>query len=89
MCLGTGHISYCDGDTIAIVQRFPERIRYVHLSRRCVGASTRENPSLAESFPLASLHPVEPHIPLPIGARTAGRLRGCGLGPVRRRPYRS
>jgi inosose dehydratase len=34
------------------------------------------------------LYPVEPHIPLPIGARTAGYLRGCGLGPVRRWPYR-
>ena len=33
------------------------------------------------------LHPVEPHIPLPIGARTAGYLRGCGLGSVRRWPY--
>jgi inosose dehydratase len=33
------------------------------------------------------LYPVEPHIPLPIGARTAGYYRGCGLGPVRRWPY--
>jgi inosose dehydratase len=33
------------------------------------------------------LYPVEPHIPLPIQARTAGYYRGCGLGPVRRWPY--
>jgi inosose dehydratase len=33
------------------------------------------------------LYPVEPHIPLPIGARTAGYYRGCGLGPVRHWPY--
>ena len=33
------------------------------------------------------LYPVEPHIPLPIGARTAGYLRGYGLGSVRRWPY--
>ena len=33
------------------------------------------------------LYPVEPHIPLPIGARTAGYYAGCGLGPVRRWPY--
>jgi len=26
---------------------------------------------------------------LPIAARTAGYLRGCGLGPVRRWPYQS
>ncbi len=30
------------------------------------------------------LYPVEPHVPLPIGARTAGYYAGCGLGPVRR-----
>src|SRR3954454_9721870 len=33
------------------------------------------------------LYPVEPDIPLPIGARTAGYYVGCGLGPVRRWPY--
>ena len=33
------------------------------------------------------LYPVEPHVPLPIQARTAGYYRGCGLGPVRRWPY--
>jgi inosose dehydratase len=33
------------------------------------------------------LYPVEPHIPLPIGARTAGYYAGCGLRPVRRWPY--
>jgi inosose dehydratase len=30
------------------------------------------------------LYPVEPQVPLPIGARTAGFYAGCGLGPVRR-----
>lgn len=33
------------------------------------------------------LYPVEPDIPLPIGARTAGYYVACGLGPVRRWPY--
>jgi inosose dehydratase len=33
------------------------------------------------------LYPVEPDIPLPIGARTAGYFVACGLGPVRRWPY--
>ena len=33
------------------------------------------------------LYPVEPHIPLPIGARTAGYYTACGLGPIRRWPY--
>jgi inosose dehydratase len=29
------------------------------------------------------LYSVQPHVALPIAARTAGYLRGCGLGPVR------
>ena len=124
LCLDTGHISYCDGDNIAIVQRFPERIRYVHLKQVDPEVRRRvheENLSLAEAVPLGvmceppygvpempplldalaalpvdlftvveqDLYPVEPHIPLPIAARTAGYLRGCGLGPVRRWPYQS
>jgi inosose dehydratase len=122
LCLDTGHISYCFGDNIAIIERFPERIRYVHLKQvdPAVRARVRaEKLSMAEAVPLGvmveppygepdmpplldalarldtdlftvveqDLYPVEPHIPLPIGARTAGYLRGCGLGPVRRWPY--
>jgi inosose dehydratase len=33
LCLDTGHIAYCGGDNIAIVQKFPERIGYVHLKQ--------------------------------------------------------
>jgi inosose dehydratase len=33
------------------------------------------------------LYPVEPEVPLPIAARTAGYFVACGLGPVRRWPY--
>jgi inosose dehydratase len=122
LCLDTGHVSYCDGDNIDIIRRFPERITYVHLKsvdpivRKRVLA---ENISLAEAVQLGvmceppygepdmpplldalgeldrpifavieqDLYPVEPHIPMPIGARTAGYYVGCGLGPVRRWPY--
>ena len=122
LCLDTGHISYCDGDNIAIVRRFPERIRYVHLKQVDPVIRARvaaEKLSLAEAVPLGvmceppygipempplldalaaidtdlftiveqDLYPVEPHIPLPIGARTAGYFAGCGLGPTRRWPY--
>ena len=31
LCLDTGHVSYCDGDNIEIIEQFPERITYVHL----------------------------------------------------------
>jgi inosose dehydratase len=122
LCLDTGHVAYCEGDNIEIVERFPERITYVHL--KSVDPAVRAR-ALAERMPLSEsvklgimceppygepdmppflaalgrldreiftvveqdLYPVEPHIPLPIGARTAGYYAGCGLGPVRRWPY--
>jgi inosose dehydratase len=122
LCLDTGHISYCDGDNIEIVRRFPERITYVHLKQVDPDVRARV---LAEKLPLSEavklgvmceppygepemppllevlaeldrdiftvveqdLYPVEPNIPLPIGARTAGYYAGCGLRPVRRWPY--
>ena len=33
LCLDTGHVSYCGGDNLAIIRRFPERIGYVHLKQ--------------------------------------------------------
>ena len=122
LCLDTGHISYCDGNNVEIIRRFPERITYVHLKQvepNVRERVRREKLSLAEAVPLGvmceppfgepdypellaalaeldrdiycvveqDLYPVEPHIPLPIQARTAGYFRACGLGPVRRWPY--
>jgi inosose dehydratase len=122
LCLDTGHVAYCEGDNIQIIERFPDRITYVHL--KSVDPAVRAR-ALAENLPLSEavklgvmceppygepdmpplldalgrldrqiftvieqdLYPVEPHIPLPIGARTAGYFVGCGLGPVRRWPY--
>jgi inosose dehydratase len=122
LCLDTGHIAYCEGDNIEIVERFPERVTYVHL--KSVDPQVRAR-ALAENMPLSDavklgvmceppygepdmpplletlakldrdiycvieqdLYPVEPDVPLPIGARTAGYYVGCGLGPVRRWPY--
>jgi inosose dehydratase len=122
LCLDTGHVSYCDGNNLEIIERFPERITYVHLKSVDPVVRARvlaENISLAEAVKLGvmceppygepdmpplldalgrldrpiyavieqDLYPVEPHIPLPIGARTAGYYVGCGIGPVRRWPY--
>jgi inosose dehydratase len=122
LCLDTGHIAYCEGDNIQIVERFPERTTYVHL--KSVDPVVRAR-ALADELPLSEavklgvmcepqwgepdmppllatladldrdifcvveqdLYPVEPDIPLPIGARTAGYYAGCGLRPVRRWPY--
>lgn len=122
LCLDTGHVAYCDGDNVEIVERFPDRITYVHLKQVDPQVRARVR---AQQLPLSEavklgvmceppygqpemppflaalaaldrdvftvveqdLYPVEPHIPLPIGARTAGYYAGCGLGPVRRWPY--
>ena len=122
LCLDTGHVAYCEGDNLEIIEKFPERITYVHL--KSVDPNVRAR-ALAEQLPLSEavklgvmcepwdgephmpplldalgaldrqiftvieqdLYPVEPDIPLPIGARTAGYYAGCGLGPVRRWPY--
>jgi inosose dehydratase len=124
LCLDTGHISYCAGSNIEIIQGFPDRIGYIHLKqvdpevRRRVEA---EKLSMAEAVPLGvmveppygepampplldalavldkdlfcvieqDLYPVTPDVPLPIAARTAGYFTACGLGPVRRWPYRN
>ena len=122
LCLDTGHVAYCEGDNLQIVERFGERVTYVHL--KSVDPHVRAR-ALAEKMPLSEavklgvmceppygepdmppllaslaalqreiycvieqdLYPVEPDVPLPIGARTAGYYVGCGLGPVRRWPY--
>jgi inosose dehydratase len=122
LCLDTGHVAYCEGDNVEIIERFPERITYVHLKQVDPAVRARalaESMSLSEAVKLGvmceppygepdmpplldalggldreifavieqDLYPVEPHIPLPIGARTAGYYVGCGVGPVRRWPY--
>jgi inosose dehydratase len=55
LCLDTGHISYCDGDNVEIIRRFPERITYVHLKQvepEVRERVRREKLSLAEAVPL-------------------------------------
>jgi inosose dehydratase len=33
LCLDTGHVSYCDGDNLKLIQDYPERIGYAHLKQ--------------------------------------------------------
>ncbi len=61
LCLDTGHIAYCGGNNLEIIERFPERITYVHL--KLVDPTVRERVrteklSLAEAVPLGIM--VEP-----------------------------
>jgi inosose dehydratase len=69
LCLDTGHIAYCDGDNIEIVQQFPERTTYVHL--KSVDPVVRRH-VLAEKLPLSEAVKLgvmcepwngEPHMP--------------------------
>jgi inosose dehydratase len=50
LCLDTGHIAYCEGDNLEIVERFSERITYVHL--KSVDPAVRAR-ALAENLALA------------------------------------
>jgi inosose dehydratase len=66
LCLDTGHIAYCNGDNIQIIQRFPDRIAYVHLKQVDPTVRKRvweENLSLAEAVPLGVM--VEPPYGVP------------------------
>src|SRR3954462_5721689 len=31
LCLDTGHVAYCDGDNLEIIDKHPDRVTYVHL----------------------------------------------------------
>jgi inosose dehydratase len=33
LCLDTGHIAYCGGDTLKLIEDYPERIGYAHLKQ--------------------------------------------------------
>ena len=91
LCLDTGHIAYCDGDNLQIIERAPERITYVHLKLVDPEVRERVQPeklSLAEAVPLGVM--VEPPVRGtrdPAAAGRAGRARPGDLhrhraGPV-------
>jgi inosose dehydratase len=61
LCLDTGHISYCDGDNLEIIRRFPTRIGYVHLKQvdpAVVRRVREERLSFADAVKLGAM--VEP-----------------------------
>lgn len=33
LCLDTGHVEYCGADNLAIIERYPDRVQYVHLKQ--------------------------------------------------------
>ena len=61
LCLDTGHVAYCDGNNLELIERFGERMTYVHI--KLVDPVVRERVraeklSLAEAVPLGIM--VEP-----------------------------
>ncbi len=61
LCLDTGHVAYCGGDNLQIIEHFPDRIHYLHI--KLVDPKIRERVqaeglSLAEAVPLGIM--VEP-----------------------------
>jgi inosose dehydratase len=61
LCLDTGHISYGDGDNVAIIRSYPGRVGYVHLKQVDPGVLRRvksEGLSFAEAVRLGAM--VEP-----------------------------
>ena len=74
LCLDTGHVSYCEGDNVDLVHKFPERITYVHLKSVDVEVRAR---ALAEALPLSEAVQLgvmcepwagEPHMPTFLGS---------------------
>jgi inosose dehydratase len=77
LCLDTGHVAYCGGDNLQIIEHFPERISYLHI--KLVDPKIRERVqaeglSLAEAVPLGIMvEPPygEPHVPSLLNALAA------------------
>ena len=58
LCFDTGHMSYCEGNNVEIIERLPERITYVHLKsgrpRRPGPRAERKGCRSSESVKLGS-----------------------------------
>ncbi|HKU31870.1 MAG TPA: sugar phosphate isomerase/epimerase [Arthrobacter sp.] len=66
LCLDTGHVSYCGGDNLAIINRHPDRIGYLHLKQvnpDVVARVQAENLSFSEAVTLGAM--TEPPLGVP------------------------
>jgi|SRR5579871_1843086 len=77
LCLDTGHISYCGGDNLAIIEDFPSRIGYVHLKQvdpKVIAQVDAEQLSFAEAVRRGAM--CEPPAGIPDLAPLIEALRG-------------
>ncbi len=66
LCLDTGHISYCGGDNLAIIQKYPDRIGYLHLKQvdpAVVAKVDSEDLPFGEAVKLGAM--IEPPLGIP------------------------
>ncbi|TFV55822.1 2-keto-myo-inositol dehydratase [Mycobacterium sp. PS03-16] len=66
LCLDTGHISYCGGDNLAIIERHPDRIGYLHLKQvdpQVVAKVEAEDLPFGEAVRLGAM--IEPPLGVP------------------------
>lgn len=66
LCLDTGHVSYCGGDNLAIINRHPDRIGYLHLKQvnpEIVATVHAENLPFSEAVTLGAM--TEPPLGVP------------------------
>jgi inosose dehydratase len=66
LCLDTGHISYCGGDNLAIIEKYPSRIGYLHLKQvdpAVVAKVTTDDIPFGEAVKLGAM--IEPPLGIP------------------------
>ena len=86
LCLDTGHISYCGGDNLAIINKHPERIGYLHLKQvdpAIVAKVEAEDLPFGEAVKLGAM--IEPPRGIPDIAAASGGHREARHRRVRDR----
>jgi inosose dehydratase len=66
LCLDTGHLAYCGGDNVAVIEKYPERITYTHLKQvdpLVVLQVRAENRPFSDAVKLGAM--VEPPLGIP------------------------
>jgi inosose dehydratase len=66
LCLDTGHISYCGGESLNIIDKYPERIGYLHLKQVDPGVRAKveaEDLPFGEAVKLGAM--IEPPLGVP------------------------
>jgi inosose dehydratase len=80
LCLDTGHISYCGGDNMNVIDKYSERIGYLHLKQVDPGVRARaqaEDLPFGEAVKLGAM--TEPPLGKPDMASLLGAIERLGI----------